>query len=348
MANTYYDILGVSKTASDDEIKKAYRKIAMKYHPDKNPGDKEAEAKFKKASEAYNVLSDPEKKKNYDTYGSTEKPASNFSGFGDMNWNFDFSGFESMFGRRDTAEPSSLRINVSIPFAKSILGGDVEFTYDRLEKCPDCAGTGTAKGGKKIVCTDCHGSGFVDIAYGGFMRTRTTCPKCSGTGMIIDKPCKTCSGKGLINKSKTVNIKIPPLVEPNTKFVLKGLGNESHSGMTPGNLIVVISCPTTNGIFERRNKEDIFCRASIGYIDALLGCDLDINWLDGRTLTTHIPARVQSGSLIRLPKIVENADLYIEMDIKLPAKLTENEKKLVQELKKTDQSPKPAIEELNR
>lgn len=349
--NNYYDILGVSKTATDDEIKKAYRKIAMKYHPDKNPGNKEAEAKFKEASEAYNVLSDLEKKKNYDTFGSAEGRPSGFNegGFsGGFNpfgteWTYDFSDFGfSNFNK--SSEPSSIRVNIQVPFTKSIIGGDVEFSYDRFEKCPDCHGSGTDKDGKKITCPDCHGSGLIDKPYGGFMRTRFTCPKCNGKGVFIDKPCKTCKGSGLVKKQKTISFKIPSLVEPGTKFVLKGLGNESSSGSTVGNLVVIISCPTSDNIFERRNKNDIFCRASISYVDAMLGCELDINWLDGRILTTHVPAGIQAGGLIRLPNVIDNADLYIEVNIKVPSKLSEKEKELVQELKKIDTFGKPVIE----
>ena len=318
--NNYYDILGVSKTATDNEIKKAYRKIAMKYHPDKNPGNKEAETKFKEATEAYDVLSDPEKRKNYDTFGSAEgKPfgfnegsfSGGFNPFG-ADWTYDFSNFN--------------------------------FTYNNITYTKDCQGSGTDKNGKKITCPDCQGSGFVEKLYGGFMRTRLTCPKCGGKGIFIDKPCKTCKGSGLTKKQKTISFKIPPLVEPGTKFVLKGMGNESISGSAAGNLVVIIDCPTADNIFERRNKNDIFCHASISYVDAMLGCDLDINWLDGRVLTAHIPAGIQNGGLIRLPNIVSNADLYIEVIIKVPSKLSEKERELVQELKKTDTFGKPIIE----
>ena len=349
--NNYYSILGVPETATDDEIKKAYRKIAMKYHPDKNPGDKEAEVKFKEASEAYDVLSNPEKKKNYDTFGSAEgRPfgfnesgfSSGFNPFG-PEWSYDLNGFR-FSGFNKSPEPSSIRVNIQVSFAKSILGGDVEFSYDRFEKCPDCQGSGASKDGKKTVCPDCQGSGFIDKSYNGFMRTRFTCPKCSGKGTSIDKPCKTCKGSGLIKKQKTISFKVPSLVEPGTKFVLKGLGNESESGSTAGNLIIIINCPTADNIFERHNTNDIFCCASISYVDAMLGCDLDINWLDGRVLTTHIPAGVQTGELIRLPKIVDNADLYVEVHIKVSGKLSEKEKDLVQELKKIDTLGKPVIE----
>lgn len=349
--NNYYDILGVSKTATDNEIKKAYRKIAMKYHPDKNPGNKEAETKFKEATEAYDVLSDPEKRKNYDAFGSAEgKPfgfneggfSGGFNPFG-ADWTYDFSNF-NFSGFNKSPESSSIRVNIQVPFTKSIIGGDVDFSYDRFEKCPDCQGSGTDKNGKKITCPDCQGSGFVEKLYGGFMRTRLTCPKCGGKGIFIDKPCKTCKGSGLAKKQKTISFKIPPLVEPGTKFVLKGMGNESISGSTAGNLVVIIDCPTADNIFERRNKNDIFCHASISYVDAMLGCDLNINWLDGRVLTTHIPAGIQNGGLIRLPNIVSNADLYIEVTIKVPSKLSEKERELVQELKKTDTFGKPIIE----
>ena len=361
-ANNYYDVLGVSKSASDEEIKKAYRKIAMKYHPDRNPGNKEAEAKFKEASEAYEVLSNPEKKKNYDTYGSADGPsASGFGGFNGFNgfngfsgftssfgdMNFDFGGFESPYSGQYSNAASSIRVTMQVPFIKSVIGGDAEFSYNRLEKCPDCSGTGVAKDGKKTVCPDCHGTGFVERTHGGFMRMRSTCPTCGGEGTYIDKPCKHCGVAGLVQKKKTISIKIPPMVEPGTRFVLKGLGNESAGNAAAGNLTVIISCPSTDGTFERRPSGDIFCKASVGYLDALLGCDLDIKWLDGRTLSTHIPAGIQAGGLIRLPKIVKDVDLYIEVDVKLPSKLSDKEKELIQKLKKSDQLPKPMIEKLS-
>ena len=316
----YYEVLGVSKNASKDEIKKAYRKMAMKYHPDKNKGDKEAEEKFKEASEAYEVLSDPEKRKLYDQYGF-QGVEGTFGGNG-FSWeNFthmsdieDIFGeglgglFESIFGggfssharhREHSNRGEDLRVSISLTLEEIATGVEKTIKISVKDTCPHCNGTGS-KDGKVQTCPQCNGSGkvrHVTRSIFGHMQSITTCPTCHGSGKIIVNKCPYCGGEGRINKTKKIKVSIPAGVEDGQYIRMHGQGNVGKNNGPRGDILVMIR-EKEHKIFERR-EQDIICEYPITFSQAALGAEILVTTLTGK-IKMKIPAGTQSGKIFRL------------------------------------------------
>src|SRR5574344_1998574 len=282
MAKDYYKILNLDKNASDEDIKKAYHKLAVKYHPDKNQGNKAAEEKFKEVTEAYEVLSDTDKRKNYDQFGSADSPFSNGSPFGDTSFYQDFTqtfnNFYNFFGtrqdsnnRRNTSG-ENLNCNLTISFKESIYGCKKDIHFTRNEKCSSCNGTGASSESKISTCPDCQGTGYVD-RNGVFFRVQTLCPKCKGKGKIILNPCNNCLGTGFESKGKIITITIPAGVEDSSDMIIAGQGNASVDGGKPGNLYIHISVEQDKYFSRQENK--LICTIPISFTQAMLGATLD-------------------------------------------------------------------------
>jgi molecular chaperone DnaJ len=358
MKRDYYEILGVQKNATQDEIKKAYRRLARKYHPDVNPDNQEAEEKFKELSEAYEVLMDSQKRQTYDQFGH-EGVRGSF-GTGGFQWS-DFSHYSDiedilsnlfgggdffgesifdMFGgrrRRGPARGADLRVDVEIPLRDVVKGVEKEVAVNRRENCPACGGTG-AKSRKDLkVCSACNGTGQVQhVSQRGFLRTVniTTCSQCGGRGKIIENPCDTCKGTGIISKQRKITIKIPAGVESGTRFRMAGEGEMGPGG--PGDLYVVIRV-RPHEFFERR-RNNLYCEIPISFAQATLGTKISIPTLSS-SAEIVIPAGSQPGSVFRLrgqglPSMNygRTGDLYCKIKVKVPKKLSANQKKVIEEL----------------
>ncbi len=363
----YYEVLGVDKSAQKEEIKKAYRKLAIKYHPDKNPGSAEAEEKFKEATEAYEVLSDEKKRQTYDQFGfagidnmAGGHDYSNvyrdfediFSGFGNFG-----SVFESFFGggqrTRSSAEHrnrgSDLRYNLRIPFKESVFGTKVEISYTREAPCNYCKGSGAEKGSSHKVCHSCNGSGQVRRSS-GFFSIASTCPTCNGEGRIIEHPCGGCSGLGVVHKNQKIKVKIPAGIEPGKRIAIPKQGNAGHNGGSPGDLYVYIDVKP-HETFER-NGYDLHQMIPISMTQAALGCEIFIQSLDDRKIKVKIPAGTQNNKQLRIkgegvPHLHNESyrgDLYLILRVEIPTKLSKKEKQLLSELSESigeNDSPKP-------
>ena len=347
----YYEVLGVSKGASEEEIKKAYKKLARKYHPDMNPGDKEAEEKFKEVNEANEVLSDPEKKARYDQFGFAGVDPSYGAGAGGGAYgggmDFDFGDLGDIFGsffgggfggatRSDPNAPQrgeSLRTSVSITFEEACFGCEKEVIIERVEPCDECRGSGCEKGTTAEVCSECGGRGVVQRRQQtplGFMSSSSPCPKCGGRGKIIHKPCKTCGGRGQVRKRKTIKVSIPAGIDNGQTISLRGQGNAGRNGGPAGDLLIVIAV-RAHDIF-RREGTSILCEAPITFAQAALGAELEIPTIDGKVKYT-IPEGTQSGTTFRLkgkgvPGMGGRArgDQYVTVYIETPRNLNREQK----------------------
>lgn len=347
----YYKILGVNKNASEDEIKKAYRKIAIKYHPDRNQGDKSAEAKFKEAAEAYEVLGNAEKRKEYDN------PKSNFEfhsspngGFGGMSMDeilkhFNMGGFG--FNMKTEPQPTrgtNIRIKIKLNLEEVLNGCTKKIKIKRYEPCTHCNGSGMSADSRKRTCKTCGGTGQA-FSSNGFMSLQQTCPTCGGRGYVIENPCKHCNGHGVVlNSGSEIQFNIPRGVENGMQIEYANLGNASpHGKGQNGSLIVVIEFEE-HPTFEVQGR-DLVCNLEIPAIDAILGCDIEIPTLSGKKVKMKIPQGTCSGQVFRfkgygLPRyssmIGSPGNMIGIVSIVVPKELNDNEKKLLEQLKKEE------------
>lgn len=349
----YYEILGVAKDADQDTIKKAYRKLAMQFHPDKNPGNKEAEEKFKEAAGAYEVLSDAQKRAQYDRFGHdafTGRGGGGGAGFQDMD--DIFANFGDIFGdffggggggrqqRRSRNEPrrgSDLRYVTEISLKDVISGLEKEIEFDTDENCKTCNGNGAEKGSTPETCGTCGGSGQV-VRSQGFFAMASTCPTCSGQGTVIKNPCKSCKGKGRTSVHKKIRLNIPPGVDTGTRLRVATEGEGGYMGGQPGDLYVEIRVKQHN-VFERRG-DDLFAEISVPYVQMMLGADIEVPTVTGKA-TLEIPKASQPGDNVKLsgeglPSLrgSRRGDIYFHVSVEFPDKLGKEEEKLLREIAK--------------
>ncbi len=348
----YYEILGVERTVSEDEIKKAYRKMAMKFHPDRNPGDKTAETKFKEAAEAYEVLRDPEKRRRYDRFGheAVAGAGQQFSNFEDIFTHFSdiFGGmgggslFDGIFGgmggfttRSGIRAGASLKCRVNITFEEAAFGCTKTIELSRHELCDKCRGSGAAAGSKPRSCPTCGGRGQV-YRNQGFFSVATTCPHCHGDGTIIDKPCTTCNGAGQVPKSVRVRVTIPAGVEDGSRLRVPDEGEPSPSGGPRGDLYCYIFVQEHD--FFQRHGDDVLCEVPLTFSQAALGTELEVPTLRGKA-RLKVPAGTQSGQIFRLRSQgferlqgYGQGDQIVQVAVETPKKLTAKQEELFRQL----------------
>ncbi len=343
----YYEILGVSRDATQDEIKKAYRRLAKLYHPDRNPGNKEAEEKLKKINEAYEVLSDPEKRARYDRFGTAD-----FEGFGAEGPSFDFSGFgdlfshifgDSFFGgaasQRRPRKGRSRRIDITIDFEEAVFGTKKEIEVERYVVCDVCHGSGAKPGTSPRVCPMCHGTGVaqqVQRSPFGQIITQGPCPKCKGTGQIIDHPCPKCHGSGRVKAKRKIVIDIPEGVDENSTLRLRGEGDPGYLGGPPGDLLIVLHIRPHK--FFKRDGDDILLEVPIKFTTAVFGGEIVVPTLTGKA-KIKIPPGTKSHTWFRLRgkgiKHVDSwgrGDQHVMVYIDVPKKLSKQQKELLKQL----------------
>ena len=346
----YYELLGVSKTASDQELKTAYRRLAMQYHPDRNPDNPEAEAKFKECSEAYSILSDAEKRAAYDRFGHAAFQGGGGGGNpfqggfqGDMGDIFGdiFGEMFNMGGNRRgsrTQRGRDLRYDLSLEFEEAVFGVERDITVRRAEACEDCRGTGAARGKQPQTCAQCKGSGQMRFQQGFFSVART-CPACGGTGTVVTDPCRTCSGQTTVEREHKLLVKVPAGVEQDTRIRYSGEGEAGRYGGPAGDLYVVLNVKKHR--FFERDGDDLHCVMPISFPQAALGTELTIETLEGPE-TIKVPEGVQSGREFRVrgkgvPHLNERGkgDLVVQIRVATPTKLTKEQKDLMKQLSAT-------------
>ncbi len=335
----YYEALGISRTTNADEIKRAYRKLAQKLHPDKNPGDKAAEERFKQVSEAYGVLSDPDKRRHYDQFGHTggQQPHGDPSEyvediFGDLFG--DFFGQSRRRGGRQQTQGQDTRQDVMIELQEAAQGTNKEIHFARLETCDGCEGTGAAPGARIRLCESCRGSGQVRFVR-GFLSMAQECPHCQGRGRVIPKLCTRCRGKSVRSKKCTVTVRIPPGVEDGTLLRLQGKGSSGPQGGPSGDLYIAVQI-APHPLF-RRQDQDIVCEVPMSFVQATLGTKIPVPTLDGK-VTVTIPPGTQPQTLFRLrgrgmPSLQNNAhrgDQLVQVRLEVPKQLNAKQREALQ------------------
>ena len=341
----YYEVLGVNRDASEEEIKKAYRKLAMKHHPDRSPDSKDGEEKFKEAKEAYEVLSEAEKRRAYDAYGHAgvnpqmggpgEGPG--FGGFAEAFGDIfsDIFGGGQGRGRSSVFRGADLRYNLEVSLEQAARGTETKIRIPTMETCETCKGSGAKPGTSPKTCETCHGSGTVRLSQ-GFFSIQQTCPTCHGTGKMVSDPCATCRGAGRLKKHKTLSVKIPAGVDEGDRIRLSGEGEAGVNGGPPGDLYVVIHLKE-HSVFQR-DGDDLHCEMPISYSQAALGGEIEIPTLEG-SAKIKVPAETQTGQVFRLRgkgikgvRSTYPGDLLCEVVVETPVRLTERQKDLLREL----------------
>lgn len=346
----FYDLLGVARGAGADEIKKAYRKLAMQYHPDRNPGDHAAEHKFKEINEAYDVLKDEQKRAAYDRFGHAA-----FDGGGGPRGSggADFSGgfadiFEEMFGdfmggrrggqRAQAGRGSDVRFNLEITLEEAFLGKQATVKVPSSVGCEVCDGSGAEPGSQPVTCPTCGGAGRVRASQ-GFFTVERTCPGCGGQGRVIKNPCRACAGSGRVRKDKTLKVDIPPGVDDGTRIRLSNEGESGMRGAPPGDLYIFLSV-RPHALFQR-DGADLFCKAPIPMTTAALGGPIEIPAIDGGRAKITVPAGTQSGARFRLRgkgmSVLRSAgrgDMYVELQVETPVNLSKRQRELLEEFER--------------
>jgi molecular chaperone DnaJ len=338
----YYDLLGVSKDASATDIKKAFRKHALKYHPDRNPGDRESEETFKKMNEAYACLSDPQKKANYDQYGSAEGMGANGFGFEGFTANVGdifgdiFGDFFGTSGRRRArpAKGQDLRYDLELKLDEAVFGVEKKISIPRWENCPTCGGTGSEPGKDPIECLACHGSGQTKLQQGFFSIART-CSRCKGEGTVITDPCKKCKAQGRVQKKRDVSLKVPAGIDTGIRLRVTGEGEAGSHGGPYGDLYVFINVAPHP--FFKRKDHDLHCEVPISFVQASLGGEIEVPTMEGHA-PIKIPAGTPSGRVFHLrgkgvPRLggYGKGDQFVNVFIDVPKKLTARQKELLRE-----------------
>ena len=342
----YYEVLGVPKGTTGKDLKKAYRSAAMKFHPDRNPDDKEAEDKFKEANEAYEVLSDDDKRAAYDRHGHAAFEGGMGGGGGGADMGDMFGDiFGDIFGgggrggrRRGPAPGNDLQYNMELTLEEAVKGCEKQISFPNIVGCKPCKGSGAKPGSKVSTCSTCNGQGQVRVQQ-GFFAVQQTCPHCNGKGKTIADPCGSCHGQGVTRENKKLNVKVPAGVDNGDRIRLSGEGEASRDGGTNGDLFVSMSV-LSHELFERDGKH-LYCDVPISFADAALGGELEVPTLDGR-VKLKIPAETQSGKMFRLRgkgvKPVRGGsvgDMMCKVTVETPIKLTKRQKDLLKELQET-------------
>jgi molecular chaperone DnaJ len=350
----YYEILGVARNASDDEIKKAYRKLAMKHHPDRNAGDKDAEEKFKEAKEAYEVLADSDKRAAYDQFGhegvNPQGGPGGFGGFGGGAGGFDFSDiFEGIFGgaaagggrgRANVYRGADLRYNLEITLEEAARGTETKIRIPALEECDTCHGSGAKSGTQPQTCPTCQGHGQVRMQQ-GFFSIQQTCPRCHGSGKVIAEPCSACQGQGRVKKHKTLSVKIPAGVDEGDRIRLAGEGEAGVNGGPPGDLYVMIHLKP-HQLFTR-DDDNLHCEMPVSFATAALGGEIEIPTLEGQA-RIKIPPETQGGKVFRLRgkgirgvRSQAPGDLLCHIVVETPVRLSARQRELLREFEALSQ-----------
>jgi molecular chaperone DnaJ len=347
----YYEVLGVPKNASDQEIKSAYRRLALKYHPDRNEGSKDAEERFKEAAEAYGVLGDADKRRRYDAYGHAGVSGPGvgfdptiFADFSDILG--DFFGFGNVFGRRrGPRRGADLRYNLEISFEEAAFGTETQIRIPRTETCSTCGGSGASPGTRPTTCPSCRGSGQVSFQQGFFSVART-CSHCRGSGRIVSEPCRTCAGEGHVQAERTLQLKIPAGVDNGSQLRVGGEGEAGALGGPPGDLYVVVR--VHEHAFFRRDGTQVFCEVPVSVPLAALGGSIEVPTLDGGKHKLSIPEGTQSGTVLRVrgqgvPPLGGRGrgDLQVLIRVVVPRHLTSEQRKLLEQLARTLPTPDP-------